>query len=220
MLTTALPTIQVNPTETASASVIWLHGLGADGHDFETIVPQLKLPASLPIRFVFPHAPMRQVAMMNNESMRAWFDIDMQNGFDTDGIKKSTFQIKDLIQQEIDSGIAANRIVLAGFSQGGAIALNTALFYRKRLAGILALSTFLPVTEGLGSKKSQYNKDIPILMCHGTQDNVLPVVMGKTGYDTLKSFNYNAVWLEYAMAHCVCPQQINDISAWLQKILS
>ncbi|PCJ30567.1 MAG: carboxylesterase [Moraxellaceae bacterium] len=218
MLMTSLPTVEVNPSTKPSAAVIWLHGFGADGHDFESIIPQLKLPASLSVRFVFPHAPMRNIATMSSNSIRAWFDIDISKGVDINGIKKSTFQVKDLIQQEIDNGIPAERIVLAGFSQGGTIALNTALLYRKPLAGILALSTFLPVTEDLGTKKSKYNAGIPILVCHGNQDEVLPMVLGKSGFDTLKSHNYDVEWREYDMAHCVCPQQIQDISAWLQKV--
>ena len=219
MLMTSLSTVEVNPSATASAAVIWLHGFGADGHDFESIIPQLNLPESLPVRFIFPHAPMRNIAKMGGNSMRAWFDIDFAQGVDTDGIKKSTFQIKDLIQQEIDNGIPAERIVLAGFSQGGAIALNTALLYRKPLAGILALSTFLPVAEELGTKKSRVNALIPILVCHGNQDEVLPLAMGKAGFDTLKSHNYAVEWREYDMAHGVCPQQIQDISVWFQKVL-
>ena len=223
MLAKSLPTVEVNPPITPTAAVIWLHGFGADGHDFESIIPALQLPTSLPIRFIFPHAPMRTIALMNNESVRAWFDIDAERKLDADGIKKSTFQIKDLIQQEIDNGIPAERIVLAGFSQGGAVALNTALYYRKPLAGILALSTFLPAGEELSSesgvKKSRYNKTIPILVCHGKQDEVLPLTMGKEGYDTLKSLDYNAEWREYDMAHCVCPQQIQDISNWFQQVL-
>jgi phospholipase/carboxylesterase len=220
MLMTSLSTVEVNPSTTASAAVIWLHGFGADGHDFESIIPQLNLPASLPVRFIFPHAPMRNITTMGGNSMRAWFDIDMTQGMDTDGIKKSTFQIKDLIQQEIDNGIPPERIVLAGFSQGGAIALNTALLYRKPLAGILALSTFLPVAEEFGTKKTRGNAAIPILVCHGNKDEVLPPAMGKSAFDTLKSHNYAVQWREYDMAHGVCPEQIQDISAWFQKIFT
>ena len=219
MLSSILPTVEINPSTEPVASVIWLHGFGADGHDFESIIPDLKLPASLPVRFIFPHAPTRNIAMMNGESIRAWFDIDMEKGLDAEGIKKSTFQVKALIQQETDRGIPTERILLAGFSQGGAIALNTALFYRKPLAGILALSTFSPITENLGTKKCKGNSAIPILVCHGTQDEVLPLAMGKAGYDSLKSFDYDVQWREYEMAHCVCADQIRDISTWLQKTL-
>ena len=219
MLMTSLSTVEVNPSAAASAAVIWLHGFGADGHDFESIIPQLNLPASLPIRFVFPHAPMRNITRMGGDSTRAWFDVGIAQSVDADGIKKSTFQIKDLIQQEIDNGIPAERIVLAGFSQGGAVALNTALLYRKPLAGILALSTFLPVVEELGTKKSRINAAIPILVCHGKKDEVLPLAMGKAGFDALKSHNYAVEWREYDMAHSVCPQQIKDISEWFQKVL-
>ena len=219
MLMTSLSTVEVNPSTTPTAAVIWLHGFGADGHDFESVIPQLNLPASLSVRFIFPHAPMRNIATMKGDSVRAWFDIDVSQGIDLNGIKKSTFQLKDLIQQEIDNGIPAERIVLAGFSQGGSIALNTALFYRKPLAGILALSTFLPMLETLGTKKSKHNSAIPILLCHGNKDEMLPLALGKAGFDTLNSHNYAVEWREYDMAHCVCPQQIQDISAWLQKVL-
>ena len=220
MLTTSLATVEVNPSTKPTATVIWLHGFGSDGHDFESIIPQLNLPANLPIRFIFPHAPFRNISRMNGEPARAWFDIYEAQQVDVNGVKKSSFQVKDIIQQEIDSGIPANRIVLAGFSQGGAIALNTALLYRKPLAGILALSTFLPIKEHLGTKKSQCNAGIPILVCHGVQDEVIPLAMGKSGFDTLKAHKYNAKWREYDMAHCVCPQQIQDISVWFQKVLA
>ncbi|MBL4867198.1 MAG: carboxylesterase, partial [Pseudomonadales bacterium] len=141
MLANPLPYAEVNPSsKDPEAVVIWLHGLGADGHDFEPIVPQLRLPQSLPIRFVFPHAPNRKVTLNGGALMPAWFDIGGGAEIDQQGLKKSVFQVKDLIQQEVDQGIPSDRIVLAGFSQGGAVALQTALFYRKPLAGILALS--------------------------------------------------------------------------------
>ena len=219
MLTNPLPYVEVNPRTTPSAVVILMHGFGADGHDFESIVSQLHLPANLPIRFVFPHAPQRAIAMMGGQTLRAWFDVGIGESFDLDGLKKSSFQIKDLIQQEIDNGVPSERIVLAGFSQGGAVALQTGLFFRKRLAGMLALSTFLPPNDGLGTQRSKANAQTPILVCHGKQDEVLPIALGKLAFESLQSFNYPVEWREYTMAHAVCPQQIQDISQWLQKIL-
>ncbi len=219
MLTNPLPYVEVNPRTKPSAVVILMHGFGADGHDFESIVSQLHLPANLPIRFVFPHAPQRAIAMMGGQTLRAWFDVGIGESFDLDGLKKSSFQIKDLIQQEIDNGVPSERIVLAGFSQGGAVALQTGLFFRKRLAGMLALSTFLPPNDGLGTPRSKANAQTPILVCHGKQDEVLPIALGKLAFESLHSFNYPVEWREYTMAHAVCPQQIQDISQWLQKIL-
>ncbi len=165
--------------------VIWLHGLGADGHDFEPIVPQLRLPPELPVRFVFPHAPEIAVTAFGGQRARAWFDFDPAGGADLPGLKKSALQIRDLIQNEIDNGIPAERILLAGFSQGGVMAFHTGLYYPKRLAGILALSTFLAEGEKLAADKADANAQIPILMCHGQQDTVLPMALGKSSLATL-----------------------------------
>ena len=202
------------------AVVIWLHGLGADGHDFEPIVPQLRLPADLPVRFVFPHAPEMPVTAFGGQRARAWFDFDPGGSADLPGLNKSVRQIGDLIQDEIDSGIPAERILLAGFSQGGVLAFHTALYYPKRLAGILALSTFLVEGENLGAEKAAVNAKIPILMCHGQQDVVLPMELGKSAYTALKSAGYTVEWLEYPMGHEVCLEEIQDISRWLQSVLA
>lgn len=201
------------------AVVIWLHGLGADGHDFEPIVPELRLPADLPVRFVFPHAPEMPVSAFGGQRARAWFDFDPGGGFDSAGLEKSVRQVRELVQDEIDSGTPAERILLAGFSQGGVLALHTALFYPKRLAGILALSTFLADGNDLGSAKAQVNAQIPILMCHGQQDAVLPMSMGKTSFTTLKTAGYAVEWREYPMGHEVCLEEIQEISRWLQDTL-
>lgn len=218
MLATPLPTVEINPETEPVAVVIWLHGLGADGHDFEPIVPQLRLPDSLPVRFVFPHAPEMSVTAFGGERVRAWFDFGPGGGADLRGLKKSVSQIRDLIQNEIDNGVAAERIFLAGFSQGGVLAFQTALYYPKRLAGILALSTFLADSEGLASGKTEVNAHIPILMCHGKQDMVLPVAMGKSAFTTLKSADYAVEWREYPMGHEVCLEEIQEISRWLQLV--
>jgi len=220
MLSAPLPTVEINPQEPPVAVVIWLHGLGADGHDFESIVPQLHLPASLPIRFVFPHAPEIAVTAFGGQRARAWFDFNPGGGTDLPGLKKSVLQVHDLIQNEIDNGTPAERILLAGFSQGGVLAFQTALYYPKPLAGLLALSTFLTSAEDLGSSKAEVNANIPILICHGQQDMVLPMQLGKSAFDALQQANYTVQWREYPMAHEVCPEEIREISAWLQRVLT
>jgi phospholipase/carboxylesterase len=219
MLSIPLPTVEINPVVAPVAVVIWLHGLGADGHDFEPIVPELRLPPDLPVRFVFPHAPEIPVTAFGGQRARAWFDFDPGGGADLPGLKRSSRQIHDLIQYEIDSGTPAERILLAGFSQGGVMAFHTALYYPKRLAGILALSTFLADSESLGSGKAEVNAQIPILMCHGQQDVVLPMALGKSAFSTLKRAGYMVEWRDYPMGHEVCLEEIQEISRWLQSVL-
>jgi len=219
MLAAPLPTVEINPAEAPIAVVIWLHGLGADGHDFEPIVPELRLPNDLPVRFVFPHAPEMPVAAFGGQRARAWFDFGAGGGADLPGLKKSVRRIHDLVQNEIDDGIPADRILLAGFSQGGVLALQTALYYPKPLAGILALSTFLADAEGLGSDKTAVNAQIPILMCHGQQDAVLPIALGRSASASLQGAGYELEWREYPMGHEVCLEEIQEISRWLQKVL-
>ncbi|MGK0291253.1 MAG: phospholipase/carboxylesterase, partial [bacterium] len=166
-----LPCVEINPKETPDSAVIWLHGLGADGYDFQPIVPELELPESLNTRFIFPHAQMRPVTINGGMSMRAWYDIlDIQidRVIDLEHIQESSDQIQALIQRELDAGIPANRIILAGFSQGGAVAIHTALRYEHTLAGLLALSTYMPTSESLEKEKHQANLAIPIMMGHGT----------------------------------------------------
>ena len=219
MLAAPLPTVEINPEIAPVAVVIWLHGLGADVHDFEPIVPALRLPADLPVRFVFPHAPEMAVTAFGGQRARAWFDFNPGGGADLPGLKKSVLQIHDLIQNEIDNGIPVERILLAGFSQGGVLAFHTALYYPRRLAGILALSTFLADSEQLGSGKAEVNAQIPVLMCHGRQDMVLPMAMGKSAFTTLKSAGYTVEWHEYPMGHEVCMEEIQEISRWFQSVL-
>ena len=219
MLTAPLPTVELNPEATPVAVVIWLHGLGADGHDFESIVPALRLPENLPVRFVFPHAPEIAVSAFGGERARAWFDFNPNGGTDIAGLEKSVLQIQDLIQQEIDNGTPAERILLAGFSQGGVMAFHVALYFSKRLAGILALSTFLAEGEKLASEKGEANEKIPILMCHGQQDTVLPMSLGKSSLAFLEGAGYQVEWLEYPMGHEVCLEEIQGISRWFQAVL-
>ena len=219
MLAAPLPTVEINPAQAPIAVVIWLHGLGADGHDFEPIVPELHLPNDLPVRFVFPHAPEMPVAAFGGQRARAWFDFGADGGADLSGLKKSVRRVRDLVQNEIDDGIPAERILLAGFSQGGVLAFQTALYYPKPLAGILALSTFLADAEGLGSDTAAINAQIPILMCHGQQDAVLPIALGRSASASLRGAGYPLEWREYPMGHEVCLEEIQEISRWLQKVL-
>jgi phospholipase/carboxylesterase len=219
MLAAPLPTVEVNPASSPTAVVIWLHGLGADGHDFEPIIPLLQLPEALPVRFVFPHAPEIPISAFGGQRARGWFDFDPAAGTDLPGLEKSALRIEDLIQQEIDNGMPPERILLAGFSQGGVMAFHAALFYPKRLAGILALSTFLADGGQLGSAEAQVNRDIPILMCHGQQDAVLPMSLGKSSHEALLQAGYAVEWFEYPVGHEVCVEEIREISRWLQAVL-
>lgn len=219
MLARPLPTVEINPEKAAVAVVIWLHGLGADGHDFEPIVPQLHLPPHLPVRFVFPHAPEMEVTAFGGQRVRAWFDFAPAGGLDARGLQRSVARVHDLIQTEIDDGMPPERILLAGFSQGGVLALQTALYYPRPLAGILALSTFLGDDTGLGGPSAQVNAQIPILMCHGQQDAVLPMSLGKSSFETLRAAGYAIEWREYPMGHEVCMEEIHVIGAWLQSVL-
>ncbi len=211
------------PATAATASVIWLHGLGADGNDFVPIVPELRLPASLALRFVFPHAPVRAVTINNGMRMRAWYDIlDLTPGGPQDeaGIRDSAAILGRLIERERQDGIAANRIVVAGFSQGGAIALHAALRHAERLAGVMALSTYLPLRSTLAAEANPANRDLPILMCHGQFDAVLPQKLGSSSRDLLIAEGYAVEWKEYPMQHQVCMEEVQDISAWLQARLA
>ncbi len=203
----------------ATGSVIWLHGLGADGHDFEAIVPQLNLPHDLRLRFVFPHAPMRPVTINGGMSMRAWYDIvsfDSAGRADSDGIRESSRMLDGLVAREIERGVDAGRIVVAGFSQGGAVAIQTMLRTPHRIGGMMALSTYLALPGEL--EHASVRKDLPIFMAHGSFDNVLPMQWGRDSADKLIAAGYAVDWHEYPMAHAVCPQEIAAISAWLSKI--
>lgn len=217
-----LDTVCVNPRNKPKASVIWLHGLGADGHDFENIVPALMLPEELAVRFVFPHAPIRPVSINGGYPMRAWFDIFslQQSGQeDEEGIKDASKQIEALIQYEMATyDLRANNIVLAGFSQGGALALYYGLHHPEPLAGILALSTFLPLALQLPQTALPVNKSVPIMMAHGTMDNVVALTYGLQSCDYLKALGYNVNWHTYPMAHSVSQQEVQDIGEWLVQV--
>ena len=204
------------------ASVIWLHGLGADGHDFEPIVPELGLPAALRVRFIFPHAPVRPVTLNGGMAMRAWYDILELGGVreDGEGLRQSQAEVEALIANEAARGIAAGRIVLAGFSQGGAIAFQAGLRHPKRLAGIMALSTYLPLAGTVEAERHAANRDLPIFMAHGTMDPMISIGRAQQSRKMLEALGYPVEWREYPMPHSVCPQEIADISAWLVKVLA
>lgn len=210
--------VEVTTGENPVGSVIWLHGLGADGHDFEPIVPELHLPAELPLRFVFPHAPVRPVTINGGMRMRAWYDIvslDAEGRADAKGVHESTALLEGLIAREKDRGIDAEKIVIAGFSMGGAIAINTALHTKESLAGLMALSTYLPLPSEVADSADE--RDLPVFMAHGSFDPMLPMQWGQASAQKLKETGFTVEWHDYPMAHAVCPEEIRDIRAWLLK---
>jgi len=214
--------VVIEPQSTHKASVIWLHGLGADGHDFEPIVPELKLPNDLGIRFIFPHAPKRPIAINGGMVMRAWYDIripDLSLQEDEDSIRESNDILSSYIDAEINAGITADKILIAGFSQGGAVTLFTGLRYPQKLAGLLALSTYLPLPDQLQAEANNANLKTPLMMMHGTFDPIIPVFQGQNSRYLLQQAGYPIEWHEYPMQHAICPQEINDISHWLQQRL-
>lgn len=223
MNTDCLDAVEINPAGPATASIIWLHGLGADGHDFAPLIPQLEIVDTLGVRVVLPHAPQRAVTINGGMQMPAWYDIqstDFRQGQDRAGIETSAGQLGALIQREVDGGIPAGRIILAGFSQGGAIVLHTGLRYPQSLAGILALSTYLPLADSLAAQASAVNRSVPIMMAHGMQDPVVPVMLALQSRDLLVELGYSVDWHSYAMQHAVCPQEVGDIRVWLQQRLA
>lgn len=218
--TALLPCVEVETGAQPQAAIIWLHGLGADGHDFEPIVPELKLQQA--VRFVFPHAPVRPVTLNGGWPMRAWFDIialDREAQRDLHGTEESRRAVEALIRRENERGIPTERIVLAGFSQGGALALHTGLRYPEKLAGIIGLSTFLHTFDSLQTEAAPANRATPIFMAHGSEDSVVMPARGMETYDRLQAFGYVIDWHEYPMAHAVCPEEIGDLAQWLQKRL-
>jgi phospholipase/carboxylesterase len=217
-----LPCVELETGAHPDASVIWLHGLGADGNDFVPIVGEMKLPPTPPIRFVFPHAPVRPVTINNGYPMRAWYDIyaaDLANRADVAGVLQSQGQVEALIAREKSRGVAAKRIVVAGFSQGGAIALHTGLRHAERLAGIVALSTYLPMTDRLPAEAAAANRDLPIFMAHGTQDPVVQTAWGEASGRALAAAGYPVEWHTYPMPHSVVWEEIVAIRAFLGRIL-
>jgi phospholipase/carboxylesterase len=211
--------IEIQTGSKPAASIIWLHGLGADGHDFEPIVPEIKL--AKPLRFVFPHAPVRPVTINQGMRMRAWYDIFQLGGGPEDeaGIRASRRKIEELISEEKEKGLSAAKIVMAGFSQGGAIALQTALRYPERLAGVLALSCYLPLAASLQSERSPANQGIPIFMAHGSYDDIIPLRRAEESRKLLEATGYPVEWHEYPMPHSVCAEEIADIAAFLARIV-
>ena len=217
----ALEVIEIETGPAPRSAVIWLHGLGADGHDFEPIVPELGLPASKPVRFLFPNAPLRPVTINMGMRMRAWYDILQLGGGAEDeaGIRESQALIEDLIAEQVKLGIPHGKIVLAGFSQGGAIVLQTALRQTKRLAGLMALSTYVPLSAALAKERSAANSDLPIFMAHGQYDDMIPLHRAALSRDALLALGYAVDWHEYPMPHSVCPEEIAHIAAFLLRIL-
>ena len=220
-----LETIEIETAPNPTATVIWMHGLGADGNDFAPMVPELRLGSAPAIRFVFPHAPMIPVTINNGYVMRAWYDIsygDLEGKSrqaDEKGVRASRAEIEKLIAREVARGIRANKIVIAGFSQGGAIALHTGLRHAAPLAGIMALSTYLPAPHTLPAEAAAANRDIALFYAHGSDDQVIPIAMAETSRQTLSAAGYAVDWHEYPMQHSVCLEEIRDISAWLQTVL-
>ena len=222
-MTPELDYVDILPASKHRYSLIWMHGLGADGHDFEGIVPALKLPENHGIHFVFPNAPVQAVTVNNGMKMPSWYDIlemSLERKVDIDGIYQSAATIVRFIEQEIAAGIPAENIALAGFSQGGVIALHTGLRFPQTLAGIMALSTYLPTVEQLKTEKAPANQSTPILMIHGTQDPVVPIQTARQAFDALYRQAFNIEWQSYPMEHAVCPEEVHQISAFIRSIFT
>jgi phospholipase/carboxylesterase len=216
-----LPCIEKEPETPANAAVIWLHGLGADGSDFVPIVPELGLPASMAVRFVFPNAPSIPVTINGGYVMPAWYDItalDIERKVDVQQLVASAERVRLLIDREIERGIPSDRIVLAGFSQGGAVACQTALTYMYPLAGLLCLSTYFATADTITPNSA--NRGIPIRVCHGTHDPMVPAQLGRAACQRLTDMGYAVAYSEYPMEHAVCPEEIADIGQWLQDVLA
>ncbi len=220
-------TVEVGGGEKPDGTVIWLHGLGADGHDFEPIVSELNLEEHADIRFVFPHAPVRPVTINGGTPMRAWYDVmslDRTGPQDEAGIRESAASLLQLIEREIKRGVDADRVVLAGFSQGGAIAMHTAMRLSHPLAGLMALSSWMPlestIDEEVVRSSDSQSRDLPILMAHGSFDPMLPIVAGQHARDIMQKAGFTVQWHEYPMAHAVCAEEISAIRGWLVKIYS
>jgi phospholipase/carboxylesterase len=217
-----LETIQVETATKPNAAIIWLHGLGADGHDFEPMVPDLVHSGERAWRFVFPHAPVRPVTINGGMPMRAWYDLkglDRKAAEDVTGFCDTDAQIRQLIAREVERGIPTNRIVLAGFSQGGAVSLYTSVRFPEALAGVLALSCYFPRESSFGAERAPANDATPIFMAHGQGDTVLPMALGVQSRNFLTGQGYKVEWHDYPMAHAVCAAEIADIRAFLFRVL-
>lgn len=216
----ALTTISIDTQDHPEHAVIWLHGLGASGHDFEPIVEQLDLPASLRLRFIFPHAPTRPITLNDGMPLKAWYDIyglDMNSPQDEKGLEQSASDVRTLIEQLVQSGIASQRIILAGFSQGGAQCLYTGLSCDYRLAGILAISCWLPLHEKFPVYARRADRSLPILLLHGMYDVTIPITSAELSRETLEQQGFTVTWQSYPCAHTVSPEEVRDIRAWLLK---
>jgi phospholipase/carboxylesterase len=224
MTDSLLPCVEIEAATPATHAVIWLHGLGADGHDFESVVDEFDLDRLPPTRFVFPHAPMRAVTINGGYVMRAWYDIVSmdfsERREDPNGVAESAAQLEALIARENARGVIDANIVIAGFSQGGAIALYTALRHPRRLAGILALSTYLPLADQLAAEASPANRELPVFMAHGRRDPVIPYEFGKRSADLLQEAGYPLAWHAYAMEHSLCLEEVRDIETWLAGVFT
>ncbi len=222
-MTDILPAVEMEslPDVQANASIIWLHGLGADGNDFAPIVPQLNLPTEFGIRFVFPHAPSIPVTINNGFVMPAWYDIkqlDVDRHVDEEQLMQSAQWVHNLIEREIERGVSSERIIIAGFSQGGAVSYEAALTYDKPLAGIMALSTYFATANSI--KINPLHNSIPIFICHGSLDPVVPESLGRKTLGTLQNLGFVPEYNSYPMEHAVCPQEIEDIASWISRILN
>ena len=214
-----LETIEIETAPNPAASIIWMHGLGADGNDFAPLADEIDLPAA--VRYIFPHAPMMPVSINGGYVMRAWYDISdaALRREDETGVRASQKSVEALLAREESRGIAANRVVLAGFSQGGAIALHTGLRQSERLAGVMALSTYVPLADKLAAEANPANRELQVFMAHGTADPMIPFARAQASRDLLLRQGYALEWREYRMEHAVCPQEIADIGAWLARVL-
>jgi len=214
----ALELIQIDTQKDPNCAVIWLHGLGASGHDFEPIVPELNLPTSIRARFIFPHAPLQTVSLNNGVEMPAWYDIhglDMNSQEDEAGVDSISSEIHTLVQQQIDLGIRANKIVLAGFSQGGALTLHAGMRFSPALAGLMCLSCYLPLREKIESTTRNAPRELPIFMAHGSFDDVLPIAYAQLAKQILETQGFTIQWHEYTCAHSLCAEEIQDIRKYL-----
>ena len=218
----SIDAIEAETGPTPTGTVIWLHGLGADGHDFEPIVPELVRPGERPLRFVFPHAPVRPVTLNGGHAMRAWYDIaalERRTAEDEAGIRDSQQTIATLIRRENERGINTDHIVVAGFSQGGAMALFAGPRYPEKLAGIMGLSCYLPLASRLEADRAAANRATPVFLAHGSQDPVVAPMLGEEARRKLQAAGYAVEWHTYSMPHSVSPQEVADIAAWLRRVL-
>jgi phospholipase/carboxylesterase len=213
--------IELEPTTPTKHTIIWLHGLGADGNDFVPIASELRLPETLAVRFVFPHAPIMPITINGGYEMRAWYDIyysSLEKHYDEDGIATSRIIINELLSKEEARGITSENMMLAGFSQGAAMSLSTGLQYKNQLGGIIALSGYLPMATETLKEATTTNKSTPIFMAHGTQDTIVPLTLGENTKDQLIEAGYPVTWRDYPMPHTVSIEEIHAISAWIQTI--